>query len=123
MQILQRQIDAPALSILAQVANDVGELKCEAQFIRIHAGRGIGVAEDFDADEADGGGDATAVENELVERVVAPPRQIHLDAIDDLVEVALRDIEAGNVVSERARYGPGRRAGVDVTKLLAPTGE
>ena len=54
MQILEWQIDASALRILAHVANDVGELEREPKFLRIDTRGRIGVAENLDANEADG---------------------------------------------------------------------
>ena len=54
-EIFERQIDAAALGIFGDVAQDVGELKGDAGFFGEFFGGGIGVAEDANADEADDG--------------------------------------------------------------------
>src|SRR5262245_79510 len=122
-QILERQVDAAAGAVLAHVAQDVGELERDAEVVRIVHGGGMPAAEDLDAQEADGGGDQVAVLLELVEGPVAPAREIHLDAADQVREVPVRQGEASHGVGERDADGVGRRSRVHAIELLPPARE
>src|SRR5262249_52206912 len=83
-QVLERQIDAAAAAVLRDVAQYVGELKGDAEVDRVVARARVAMAEDLDAEEADGRGDAVAVAVQLVEVVVAPAGEVGLDAGDEV---------------------------------------
>jgi hypothetical protein len=53
VQVVEREIDAAAFRIFADVAEDIGELEGEAGFFGELLGAWVGVAEDANADEAD----------------------------------------------------------------------
>ena len=126
-QILKRQIDAVALRILGYIAQNVGELKCDAGFFReLFSGR-IGVAEDANADQAHDGCDQIAVAIEIVEGrvgvglVCGGVLQIHGGSGDKFVEQAERNPEAGNRIFGRDEDGvAGRRAMADRVPFRSP---
>ena len=66
-EIFERQIDASALGVFADVAQDVGELEGDAGFFGEFFGARVGVAKDADADEADDGGNVVAVAAQVFE--------------------------------------------------------
>ena len=77
-QILGGQVDAPVLGVLAHVAQDVRELQRHAEIVgepfapaTRSVARRVAQAEDRQAQPADRAGDAPAVEDELVEALVA----------------------------------------------------
>ena len=47
LQFIQRQVDAAAPRIFADVADDVGELEGDAQVVRVLQGLAVGVAENL----------------------------------------------------------------------------
>src|SRR5262245_12440171 len=122
-QVLERKVDAAAGAVLAHVAQDVGELERDAEVARIVRGGGMPAAEDLDAEEADGGGDQVAVLLERAEGPVAPAREIHLDAADQVREVPLRQGEPPHGVGERDADGVGRRSRVHAVELVPPARE
>src|SRR6516165_5948682 len=61
LELVLRKIDAAAARIFANVADDVGELKGDAEVARIVAGCWIAVAEDFRREEADHARDVVAI--------------------------------------------------------------
>ena len=73
--------------------------------------------------EPDRGGDPVAVLPQLIERSVAPAREIHLDPRDHFLEVLARDTKPFRAVGERARDGAGRLAAVHPVQFLAPSFE
>src|SRR5581483_6622426 len=96
-EVLQGQINAAARGVLAHVADDVGELERDTQVLGVIASARIAVAEDFYADEADRRGHPVAVQAQLLEALVARAREIHLDAVDDFLEVTARNRVAAHV--------------------------
>ena len=108
MEQVARQIDPPDPGILVDIAGDVGELQRPSEMM----GDGLAVrarlAEDRDAEAADGRGDAVAIEIEGG-AVRGDDRAfgIHLHAVDDGQEVG--PVEAEGL--DRRRPERGRCAG------------
>ena len=70
IQQVDGEIDAAALDVFLDVAQDVGELEGDAGLFGEFFGARVGVAEDADADQADDRGDEVAVAVEIVEGCV-----------------------------------------------------
>ena len=85
-QFVERQVQAAAGQIGRHVAQDVGQLEGQAQFLGVAAGARILVAEDLDADEADRGGDLVAVGPQVAERGETRRLEVHRAAVDELLE-------------------------------------
>ena len=81
-----RQINPAALGVGADVAQNVGELQRLAEVNGVIAARGILVAENFDAQQADDGRDVIAIQFQLLEIFVALDVQIHFAALDQFIE-------------------------------------
>ncbi len=121
LEIFEGKIDAAALEIFTNVAQDVGELEGDAGFLRELFGAQVGVAEDADADESDDGGNEIAVAVEIVEggvgvvlaglllRRLGGAMQIHGSALDELIEKALGDLKARLRVGKSNEDGIGGR--------------
>ena len=92
-QILERQVDAAAREIVLDVAQDVGQLQRDAEVQRVVARPVAPAAEDPDADQADRRGDAPAVLEQVVERLVPRRVEIHRHAVDDVLERLARQVE------------------------------
>ena len=67
LHVFNGKVDAAALCIFANVAEDVGELEGYAGFFGEFFGARVLVAEDADADEANYGGHEVAVAIEIFE--------------------------------------------------------
>src|SRR5690606_6845661 len=109
----------------ADVAQDVAELEGEAERVGVLGGA-FGAArarfgtEHAEGEPADGTGDAAAVDLQVVPGLVGRPADVHLDAVDELVEPAERDREPVGGVGER----DGDRVGVVlVDRALTDPGE
>ena len=109
-----------ALRVLAHVADDVGELKGQAQVLRVDARAEITIAEDLDANKPDRRRDPVTVQAQLVEAAIALARQIHLNAVDDLIEIVPRDGKAANAIGQRARDRARGDTAINPLQLLAP---
>ena len=96
IEVACRQIYAPERQILRHVAQDVRELERDAEIDRVLSRPGIGAPENPYAHEPDGGRDADAVFVQILERVIAPSVQVHLDALDERLERRARQIERGD---------------------------
>ena len=64
LQLVHRQVDAAAARVVADVANDVGELHRQAEAVRVVDRRRVRAAEDVGRDLADDAGDEIAVARE-----------------------------------------------------------
>src|SRR5262252_3517769 len=71
-KLVHRQVDAIVACVLADVADDVGELQCGAQRLGIAQRLRVDVTEDPGGDQADDAGDVIAIMLELSE--VGVPR-------------------------------------------------
>ena len=88
LQFADRQVDASPARIVADVANDVGELQRKAETMRVVARcDAIGAAEDAGRYLADDAGHQVAVVREAGVVEVARLVQVHLAAFDHGVEV------------------------------------
>ncbi len=98
LQLLGRQVHAPALPILAYVAEDVRQLHCDAEVVgesRTRAPGGLSaVAEDRQAQPTDRAGDVAAIDDELIERLVGGLVDVELDAVDQQAERVRRQLVA-----------------------------
>src|SRR4030095_2322137 len=86
LEVALRQGDASGAGVSAHVAHDVGELQGLAEVHRVLPRARVGGAEDLDAAEPDGGAHCVAVRLEVLERLVAHAREVHLAAVDDGLE-------------------------------------
>ncbi len=97
------KIHAAHLEVAANIANDVGELECEAQPLgQIRSARVV-EAEYVQAGEADRARHAIAIFGEPVECSIGGDRQIHLRAENQVVEIARGNLEARDRVGERGK--------------------
>src|SRR2546425_11190607 len=105
-----RQIDASDFIIPTDIAQDVGQLKCEAQLFTSLACARVAKAKDVKAGEPDRAGDPVAVLAQMVEGGVGGNTEVHLRAGDEIVEVAGRNAEAPNRIG-KSRRSEERRVG------------
>ena len=105
--LVERQVDAAPLGVRTEVAHDVRELERDPQVHRVVPRPGVRVAEDLDAGQADRRRHPVAVLVELLERGVAPLVDVHLDAVEDRLEVLALDGEGpdhlGEMLGDRLR--------------------
>ena len=101
IEIFLRQIDPSYFEVSFHVANNVCQLKCEAQpFGEIGIAR-IAETENVQAGESHGSRYAIAILGKLVERRISRDGQIHLRAQNQIVEVAGRYFESHNRIGQR----------------------
>ena len=89
-QFVLREIDAAAARILADIADDVGELERDSEVARVPSGIGVHVAEDFRSHQADDAGHAMAIALQIGKIDVAVALEVHGHAIDHCLEVSFR---------------------------------
>ena len=123
LEFVGRQVDAAAARILADVANDVGELEGEAEIVGVLQGAPVFVAEDLGGEQADHAGHPVAVEVQRLEVGIAGLRQVHFHAVDDLGEQLLRQVEGVRGFGEGLRDGVAGFALVGASQFGAPPGE
>ena len=112
--LVERQVDAAPLGVRAEVAHDVRQLERDAQVDRVVPGPGVRVAEDLDAGQTDRPRHPVAVLVQLLERGVAPLVDVHLDAVEDRLEVLALDGKGpdhlGEMLGDRLRRAAVVRA-------------
>ena len=112
--LVERQVDAAPLGVRAEVAHDVRQLERDSQVDRVVPGPRVRVAEDLDAGQTDRPRHPVAVLVELLERGVAPLVDVHLDAVEDRLEVLALDGEGpdhlGEMLGDRLRRAAVVRA-------------
>ncbi len=110
LEILVRQVHASVLVVLADVAQDIGQLHRDAEVVgqaRVLAD--VAAGEDRQAQPSDRARDVAAVDDELVEGLVPGPAHVELDAVDQQLERLERQREAPTRVGQRRpRPGPLR---------------
>src|SRR5471030_1610284 len=87
LHFVLRQIDATEGSVLFDVAQNIGELERHAERNGVIDGLLFLVAEDFDADEADGAGDAVTVLAQSGKIGIAGDGEIHFHATKNFLEM------------------------------------
>ncbi len=122
-KVFLRQIDPAALRVVPDIAQDIRQLKRNAQVDGIVFGVRRAGSEDVQADESDHRGHAIAILVEVLERGVAPVDEIHLDAVDEILEVDLRDAELFDVPGQARRDGAGGLSPIAGGQFLAPAGQ
>src|SRR5690242_15029926 len=122
-EVLYRQVDAVLASVFAHVANDVGQLKGDAEVLRIVERALIAIAEDAGREKADDARNAIAVRLEARPVEVARLAQIHLHAVDDFLQARGREAELLAMRLERTRHGMVRLAGEERGDFAAPPRE
>src|SRR5262249_54537994 len=90
---------------------------------RVVAGPGVRVSEDLDGGEPHGSGHAVAVLEQLLEGGVAALLDVHLDAVQDRLEVLARHGERAHDLGQVDRDGLARLTLVGATELGAPLAE
>src|SRR5215470_19250727 len=93
--LVLRQVNAAAAGVLADVADDVGELEGDAQIARVVSRSRAGVAEDFRRQQPDDAGDVVAIVLERRKVEITVLLKIHAHSVDDGLEVRLRKVERG----------------------------
>src|SRR5579864_909135 len=106
-----RQINPAAVSVRTHITEDVRQLKGFAEIDSVIAARGILIAEDFDAQQADNGRYAVAVKFELIVVLVAADLEVHLAAPDKLVEERKRQAE---LADDRREFAVNRKFGIRI---------
>ena len=119
-EFIQRQIDAPAPCILADVADDVGKLESDAEIMRIFKRPAVAVAENFRGKQSDHRGDAIAVELQRLEVRIAVLVEVHFHAVDDFKQVFLCQVELQYQWLQRLTHRVLRHARVDGGGLVSP---
>ena len=112
-QLVLRQVDTAERPVLGNVADDVDELKCDAE--RLGA-LPLGSAVHRDARDADGPGDAPAVAAEILERRVPRLLGVLDAAVDEVVERLARDRIPAARVGERDEHRTRVRAVLQPTR-------
>ena len=112
-QFVERQVEAAARQIGRHVAQDVGQLEGQAQFLGVAAGARILVAEDLDADEADRGGDLVAVGPKIAEGGETHRLEIHRTTVDELLEGQPLDRKATNHSLQRLALRRARTPAIE----------
>src|SRR5574343_1269468 len=87
LQLVHRDIDAATPGILADVADDVGELEGHAQIVGVFLRLAVLVAKDFGSKQADHTGDTVAIERQPLEIEIARLLEVHLHAVDDFQQL------------------------------------
>ena len=114
-QLVRGQVDAAAVEVLADVAQEVRELERHAQ----RRGRWLGLrarhpgAEHRQHLQADHRGGAVHVDGEVVERRVLGDRGVHPHRRHEVREVLPVDVVAADGVGERGEHGVRRRSAVE----------
>ena len=81
-----REINAAARGVVFHVAQNVRQLQRLTEINGVVVARGIFVAENFDAQKPDDGGDAMAIKFKLGAVFVTQRVQIHFATFDEFVE-------------------------------------
>ena len=95
-QIFKGKIDPPPLEIRGDVAEDVGQLERDTKIERVVIRPRIGAAENADANQTHRRRNTATVLAEIVERIVLVLDEIHLDAVDHVIKLLAREVEAAN---------------------------
>ena len=114
-----RQVDPPVLEVFADIAEDVRQLQRDAQGVRDIGGLGVVAiwAEHAQRQPADRARYAAAVVDELVQRLVGAPLNVHLASVDELAEGVERNrqpfgrVVQGHEDSVVRVLGRGQRCG------------
>ena len=114
------KVDAPALRVFADVADDVGQLKGDAELMRVVEGRALPETEDSRRHQSDDAGDTMAIALERSEILVAILVEVHRHAVDDRIEVRVRQIIDSDDFLECERDRMLRRAVEDRPDLATP---
>ena len=109
-QIVHGEIDPTDSRVLAHVANDVGELKGQAQPIRILQCLRIGAPEDAAGHFTDHTRSPPAVQSQSLEIQVAILLQVHAHAVDDFDQSGPGDVIGAKMSMQRLRDRVLRRA-------------
>src|SRR6266511_1213902 len=120
-QVLLWQIDAPARGVLFQIAQDVSQLQGDAEVDGVILRAQASISEDLYAHQPRDRGDAVAVLMKLVEGLISVAQQVHLAAVDHLLEILFRHRETFEDAPQLDRDGHGRFARIEVIKLFTPS--
>ena len=120
LQLAHRQVDAPAQAVFAHVADDVGELEGEAEFVGIGGGLGLRLAEDLRRHFAHDARHQMAVALQAWEVEVAGLLQVHLAAFNHGLQVARLDAVISGQRHQRFHDGVRGRACVRLVHFGLP---
>src|SRR6266849_3880183 len=82
LHFVLRQINAAATRVLADIANDVGELKGDSKIACVDARGDVGIAEDLRRHQSHHAGDTIAIALEQTEVRISVQIEIHAHAVD-----------------------------------------
>lgn len=123
VEFLHRQVEAPALRILVDVAQDVGELERPALVPREADSVRLRHAEDAHREPSDGARDPVAIEVELgFRRGDDVLLRVHRHAVDHGLEVLALEVEAAHRLFERLHPRRGM-AGIERVDIGPPAVE
>ncbi len=90
LDLVERQVDAVTTRVFAHVADDIGELERHAKISRVFERAPVLISEDLGGQQADYARDAVTIQPQRLEIGIAIEFEIHLHAVDDLVQPRLR---------------------------------
>src|SRR6266513_2654090 len=123
LHVVHGQVDPVLACVLADVADDVGELECDTEVFRILERARIAVAEDLSGEQADDARDVVAIMLQRSPVEITGLGEIHFHPVDDLVQARRSDTELLYERRERTAYGMLRLAGGEIGDLGAPPRE
>ena len=104
-EFVEGEVDAPAMQVLADVADEVGELECHAQILGARIGLGCARFEDRHHLQADDRRTAVDVLEEIVVRRIVGDGEIHAHGVQEGLEVLDGDLPGPHRVHESASDG------------------
>src|SRR5690606_30070326 len=120
LQLVDRQVDAAAPRVVADVADDIGELKRQAQLGGIFERARVGVAEYPRGQFADHAGGVPTVVAQRRPVQIARLVQVHFHAGDSGLHAGAFNRATGQVRRKRAHHGVFGLAREQVVDLRAP---
>ena len=123
LQLVHRQVDAPAQGVLAHVADDVGHLQRLPEAVCVVGGRRFLLAEDARCHFTHHARHEVAVALQAGVVEVAGLFQVHLAALDDRQQVAWLDAVVCGVRHQRLHHRVRGLALEGLRHLAAPPGE
>ena len=107
LELVKRQVDSVSLNVFTNISQDVGQLHEDAPRLSVFSCHGVVVAVDFNAHQANDGGNSVAVNIEFVKGAVAVVVEVVLHARNQVVKDFSGDVVAVDGVLQRKENGVG----------------
>jgi hypothetical protein len=120
LQLGHGQVDAAALGVFAHVADDVGELKRQAELVRVLGRHRFGLAKNMRRHFTDDAGHQMAVALQAGVVEVARLHQVHLAAFDHGDQMALLDAVVSRQRHQRLHHRVRGLPGKGGSDFIAP---